>query len=108
MDWLLAATAPIGTAPFVSPLAMVIMSGMTPKPIGGERRAQPAEAGDHLVENQQYAVSGADFAQSLEIAERRRQHAGRAAIGSTITAAMRSAPCTAMIRISLRPVPPRT
>ena len=43
----------------------------------GERRAGAAEAGDHLVEDQQDAVLVADLAQALEIALRRNQHAGR-------------------------------
>ena len=57
---------------------MVIMSGTTPKCCGGERLAQAAEAGDHLVEDEQDAVPRADLAQPLEVALRRHQHAGRA------------------------------
>ena len=60
------------------PLAIVMMSGVTPKYSRGERRAEPAEAGDHLVEDQQDAVLVADRAQPLQVALRRRQHAGRA------------------------------
>ena len=45
---------------------------------GGEGVAEAAEAGDDLVEDQQDAVLVADRAQPLEIALRRRQHAGRA------------------------------
>jgi hypothetical protein len=33
--------------------------------LSGERRAEPAEAGDDLVEDQQDAVLGADLAQRL-------------------------------------------
>ena len=47
------------------------------EPVGAERRAEPAEAGDDLVEDQQDAVPVADLAQPLQIAERRHQHAGR-------------------------------
>ena len=43
--------------------------------IGRERRAEAAEAGDDLVEDQQDAVLVAEFAQALQIALRRRQHA---------------------------------
>ncbi len=46
--------------------------------VGGERRAEAAEAGDDLVEDQENAVLVADLAQALEIALRRRQHCGRA------------------------------
>ena len=46
--------------------------------VRGERRAETAEAGDDLVEDQQNAVLGADLAQLLQIALRRDQHAGRA------------------------------
>ena len=56
-------TAPIGTAPLVRPLAQVIMSGSTPKCSARERRAEAAEAGDDLVEDQQDAVLVADLAQ---------------------------------------------
>ena len=74
---MLAATAPIGTAPFVRPLAIVIMSGVTPKCCARERRAEATEAGDHLVEDQQDAVLRADLAQPLQVALGRDQHAGR-------------------------------
>ena len=43
-----------------------------------QRHAEAPEAGDHLVEDQQDAVRVADRAQALEVALRRRQHAGRA------------------------------
>ena len=46
--------------------------------LGGEGVAEPAEAGDDLVEDQQDAVLVADRAQPLQIALGRRQHAGRA------------------------------
>ena len=42
-----------------------------------ERRPEAAEAGDHLVEDQEDAVLGAELAQPLQIALRRRQHRGR-------------------------------
>ncbi len=45
---------------------------------GGEGMAEPAEAGDDLVEHQQDLVLVADRAQPLQIALRRRQHRGRA------------------------------
>ena len=72
-------TAPIGIAPLVRPLAQTIMSGIDAEIVGGERRAEAAEAGDDLVEDQQDAVLVADLAQLLQIAFRRQdQHAGRA------------------------------
>jgi hypothetical protein len=40
--------------------------------------AKPAEAGDHLVEDQENAVRAGDLAQALEIALGAREHAGRA------------------------------
>src|SRR4029077_16763017 len=46
--------------------------------LGGEGVAEPAEAGDHLVEDQQNAVAVADRAQPFQIAFGRRQHAGGA------------------------------
>jgi hypothetical protein len=58
-----AKTAPIGTAPLV---------------LCRERRAQATEAGDHLVEDQQDAVLRGDFAQTLQVTDRRNQHAGGA------------------------------
>ena len=45
--------------------------------LGRERRAETAEAGDDFVEDQQDAVLVADRAQALQVALRRRQHAGR-------------------------------
>ena len=45
--------------------------------LGGEGRAEPADAGDDFVEHQQDAVGVADFAQPLQIALRRDEHAGR-------------------------------
>ena len=45
--------------------------------LGGERRAHAAEAGDHLVEDQEDPVLRAQFAQPLEIADRRHDHARR-------------------------------
>jgi hypothetical protein len=49
-----------------------------PEPLGREGRAHPAEAGDHLVEDQQDVVLVADRPQALQIALGRDQHAGRA------------------------------
>ena len=46
--------------------------------LGREGEAEPAEAGDHLVEDQQDAVLVADRPQALQVALGRRQHAGRA------------------------------
>ena len=45
--------------------------------IGGKGRAETAEPGDHLIEDQQDAVLVAQRAQALQIALRRDQHAGR-------------------------------
>ena len=45
--------------------------------LGGKGKAEPAVAGDDLVEDQQDAVLLGDLAQPLQIALRRRQHAGR-------------------------------
>src|SRR3546814_9834591 len=44
--------------------------------VGGEGRAEAAEAGDHLVEDQQDAVLVADRAQPLQVSLRRDQHPG--------------------------------
>ncbi len=49
--------------------------------LGGERGTEAPEAGDDFVEDQQDAVLGADLAQALEIALRRRQVAGRTGAG---------------------------
>jgi hypothetical protein len=43
---------------------------------GSGGRAQPAETGNHLVENQQDAVPRGDGAQPFQIAHGRHQHAG--------------------------------
>ena len=64
--------------PLVTPLANVIMSGVTPKVCAANARAGAPEAGDHLVEDQQQAVLVADRAQPLQVALRRHQHAGGA------------------------------
>ena len=45
--------------------------------IGGKRRAQTAKASDDLIENQQDAMLARQFAQALQIALWRDQHAGR-------------------------------
>jgi hypothetical protein len=47
------------------------------KALGSEGVAETAEPGDHLVEDQQDAMLVAQLAQPLEVALRRRQHAGR-------------------------------
>ena len=46
--------------------------------LGRERRPEAAEARDHFVEDEQDSVAIADFAQALEVAQRRHEHAGRA------------------------------
>ena len=48
--------------------------GNDAKMVGRKGCSQPPEAGDHLVENQQDAVSVTDGAQPLQIAQGRRQH----------------------------------
>ncbi len=45
---------------------------------GGEDRPGAAKAGDHLVEDQQDIVAGADLAQALQVTHRRRHHAAGA------------------------------
>src|SRR3712207_9283588 len=47
------------------------------EPLGGEARGDAAEAGDHLVENEQDPVPVADRAQPLEVPDRRDAHPGR-------------------------------
>nr|GEU28076.1 hypothetical protein [Tanacetum cinerariifolium] len=44
--------------------------------VGGKRRGQTSETGDHFVEDQQDAVLGAQFAQPFQVALGRHQHAG--------------------------------
>ena len=46
--------------------------------VGAERRAETAERGDDLVEDQQDVVLGADRGETLEVALGWDQHAGRA------------------------------
>ena len=46
--------------------------------VGAERRAEAAEGGDDLIEDQQDVVLGADRGEALQIALGRDQHAGRA------------------------------
>src|SRR5262249_19639053 len=46
--------------------------------VGAERRAEAAEGGDHLIEDEQDVVPGSDRGEALEIALGRDQHAGRA------------------------------
>ena len=54
------------------------MSGIDAEIIDREGRAEAAEAGDHLVEDEQDAVLVADRAELLEVALRRDEHAGGA------------------------------
>ncbi len=71
-------TAPIGIVPLVQAFGDRHQIRLHLEVLGGEARAQAAEAGDDLVENQQDAVLVADRAQLLEIALGRHQDAGRA------------------------------
>jgi 3-oxoacyl-ACP reductase-like protein len=77
------------------PLAQVIMSGVTPKVSAANGVAEAAEAGDDLVEDQQDAVLVADLAQALQVALRRGSTPVEPATGSTMTAAMVDASCSA-------------
>ncbi len=80
--------------------------------LGGEGEAEAAEAGDDFVEDQQDAVLVADRAQLLQIALRRRQHAGRArhrlddhrGDGRSVVQARR---CSRARRRDGRPIPAR-
>ena len=65
VDALRAITPPIGTVPLLTAFAKVIRSGVTPNACAPNGVAQAAEAGDHLVEDQQDAVLVADLAQAL-------------------------------------------
>src|SRR5210317_108236 len=61
-----------------------------------ECMSDAAECGDHLIEDQQYSVFVTDLAQTLEVARRRRYHAGRSRYrldddGRDIAAIMQSA-----------------
>ena len=71
-------TAPIGTAAVGDALGHRHQVGRDVEARRRERRAEAAEAGDDLVEDQQDAVLVADRAQPLEVALGRDQHAGRA------------------------------
>ena len=90
----------MGTVAFVIPFATVKRSGITPKCCdangfrGGRSR-------DHFVEDEQDSVARADFAQALQVAERRHEYAGRPATGSTITAAMVEGSCSRQSRSEL-------
>ena len=55
--------------------------GSNVETLAREGRAEAAEPGDHLVEDEQYAVAVADRAQALQIPLRRNQHAGGAGHG---------------------------
>ena len=61
----------MGIAPLVSPLAVVMMSGVTSNASAAKGFADAAEARDHLVENQQDVVLVADLAQALQITDGR-------------------------------------
>ena len=54
------------------------MSGHDIEALRGERRAETSEAGDHLVKDEQDAVTRAYLAQPLQIPARRQQHTRRA------------------------------
>ena len=73
------------------------MSGVTPNasaPVYAPARPKP---GDHLVEDQQDVVRGADLAQALEVADGGGMTTpAEPANGSTITAAMFDASCSAI------------
>ena len=74
----LANTAPIGKAPLVRPLAVVIRSGVTPKYCaanGAPSRPKPVITSSKI---SRMPCLVAERAQPLQIAHRRRQHAGRA------------------------------
>ena len=49
--------------------------------VGAERRAQPAECGNDLIEDEQDIVLGADGGQALQVTARRNEDAGRARDG---------------------------
>ena len=55
-----------------------MMSGLTPRVVGGEQLAGAAEAGGDLVEDQQHAVPVADLAQVGQVARIVEPHAARA------------------------------
>ena len=62
--------APSGKPPPM-PLAIAMMSGVTPGPLVGEELAGAADAGLHLVEDQQQAVLVAELRASAQAAARR-------------------------------------
>jgi hypothetical protein len=78
------------------PLAVVMMSGVTPKKLGW-RTAAPVRPKPVITSSKisRMPVLVADRPQALEVALRRRQHPAAPATGSIITAAMVSAPCSA-------------
>ena len=53
---------------------MVIRSGSRAEPLAGEPRAGPAEAGDHLVGDEEDVVPAADLAHARQVARWRRIH----------------------------------
>ena len=63
------------------PLAIVIRSGSSPHSAGGEPVAEAAEAGDHLVGDEQDVVPAAELAQRAQIAGRRHDDAAGALDG---------------------------
>ena len=74
----LASVAASGRYPPVMPLARQIRSGATPSWSHANMRAGAAEAGGHLVEDQQHAVPVAQVAHRAQVAGRVREHAGGA------------------------------
>ena len=86
------ATPPSGTYADVTPLANVKMSGVTPKRCAAKAAPGAAEAGHHLVEDQQDAVAVAEFAHACQIAVGIEMTPFEPTTGSISSAAMRSPP----------------
>ena len=59
------------------PLAMEMMSGVTPKACAAKGLPRRPEAGNHFIEDQQDSVPVADLAETLQVALGRNQCAGR-------------------------------
>ena len=68
--------------------------------LGGKGVAEPAEAGDHLVEDQQDAVRSGDIVQALKVAFGLANTPAEPSIGSTMTAAIEPAPSSATMQDS--------